>query len=159
MKLLSMRHSILIKRRSRLNGQSAIPLLKEIPDRNSGFASGLRSRFRKQENTPHEALKLIYFQHTIQTPTPFHPSGAVMEGKTDLLHQLPPCVLRSSHGCSTLPSMTQNLPSWDQPSGHAAFPPRHPRWKKKIPPSFIPSKTPPFHGTGKSGAFVVETDN
>lgn len=61
MKLLSMRHSILIKRYSRLNGQSAIPLLKEIPDRNSGFASGLRKRIRKQENTSHTALKLIHF--------------------------------------------------------------------------------------------------
>ncbi|MCM0684594.1 hypothetical protein [Akkermansia massiliensis] len=31
--------------------------------------------------------------------------------------------------------------------------------EKEDPPSFIPSKTPPFHGTGKSGVFVVETDN
>ncbi|KXT54098.1 hypothetical protein HMPREF3038_00478 [Akkermansia sp. KLE1797] len=33
------------------------------------------------------------------------------------------------------------------------------RWKKKIPPSFIPSKTPPFRGTGKDGVSVAETEN
>lgn len=53
---LSMHHSILIKTRSRLNDQPAVPLLKGIFSRNSGFSSGLQSYLRKQEITGNHIL-------------------------------------------------------------------------------------------------------
>ena len=58
MKPLSMRHFILIKRRRRLNGQSSIPLLKEILNRNSGGPPGFKAAFLKQKT--HFACYQIY---------------------------------------------------------------------------------------------------
>ncbi len=48
---LSMHHSILIKTRSRLNDQPAVPLLKGILRGNSGVSPGIQSHVRKQEIT------------------------------------------------------------------------------------------------------------
>jgi hypothetical protein len=39
------------------------------------------------------------------------------------------------------------------------FSPAGCRRKKKMQPSLIPSKTPPFRETGKGGAAVVEAEN
>lgn len=84
MKPLSMRHFILIKSRCRLNGQPAVPFLKEILNGNSGRPSGLQSRLPKQENMLRQTSKHFYFQHHKQEPYPFHPSGPAMEGENGL---------------------------------------------------------------------------
>lgn len=84
MKPLSMRHFILIKSRCRLNGQPAVPFLKEILNGNSGRPSGLQSRLPKQENMLCQTSKHFYFQHNKQAPHPFHPSAPAMEGENGL---------------------------------------------------------------------------
>lgn len=126
MKPLSMRHFILIKRRIRLNGQPAAPLLKEIPNGNSGRSSGLQSRLRKQENLPQQTSKHFYFQHNKQAYHLFYPSGPAMRGKTDLPHFPPPREHRNSHGGSAPPPMTHNLHSRNQAACTCSAPPRQP---------------------------------
>lgn len=126
MKPLSMRHFILIKRRIRLNGQPAAPLLKEIPNGNSGRPSGLRGRLRKQENMPHQTSKHFYFQHNKQAYHLFYPSGPVMKGKTGLPHFTPSRERRNSHGSSASLPMTQNLHSRNRAARTCTAPPRHP---------------------------------
>ena len=76
MKPLSMRHFILIKRRRRLNGQSSIPLLKEILNRNSGGPPGFKAAFLKQKT--HFACYQIYSfpaRYTNTSSLPFLRAG------------------------------------------------------------------------------------
>lgn len=160
MKPLSMRHFILIKSRCRLNGQPAVPFLKKILSRNSGRPSGLQSRLPKQENMPRQTSKHFYFQHNKQAPHPFHPSGPAMEGENGLPpFPSAPRTPEQPRRFRASPNDTQS--SFTEPSRlhMQRSSPATTRRKKQIPPSFIPSKTPPFRGTGKDGVSVAETEN
>ncbi|PNC20283.1 hypothetical protein CXU22_00410 [Akkermansia muciniphila] len=155
-----MRHFILIKSRCRLNGQPAVPFLKEILNRNSGRPSGLQSRLPKQENMLYQTSKHFYFQHNKQAPYPFHPSGPAMEGENGL-PPFPSAPRTPEQPRWFLASPNDTQSSFTEP-GHVDMHRSSPasiRRKKQIPPSFIPSKTPPFRGTGKDGVSVAETEN
>lgn len=157
---LSMRHFILIKRRSRLNVQPAALLLKEILNRNSGeppgfiTASGDRKICRtKPQNT--------FICNTInKNNPPFTPPARPWRGKGDSFH-FPPAPRTPEQPRRFRASPNDTKSSFTEP-GRANMRRSFPaptRRKKKIPPSFIPSKTPPSHGTGKGGAAVAETEN
>lgn len=160
---LSMRHSILIKTRNRLNGSPAPFLSREILHRNSGSSPGLQGHLRPQEtaenNLPPQ-YQNTFISNSRQTSIflSFRRTTPRRK-KTDFLHPLSPRIRRNGHGRSALPSMTQNLPSTVHRPNIQRFSPAFPHWEKTAPPSSISSETPPFPGPWKGGVFVVETEN
>lgn len=136
---LSMRHFILIKRRSRLNVQPAALLLKEILNRNSGeppgfiTASGDRKICRtKPQNT--------FISNTInKNHPPFTPPARPWRGKGDSFHFPPPRERRNSPGGSTPPPMTRNLHSQNRAARTCGAPlRRQPAGKRRF-------RLPSFH--------------
>lgn len=81
MKPLSMRHFILIKRHSRLNGQPSAPLLKEILNRNSGEPPGFRTASGDRK-TCRTKPQNTFISNTInKNRTPFTPPARPWRGK------------------------------------------------------------------------------
>lgn len=160
MKPLSMRHFILIKRRSRLNVQPAALLLKEILNRNSGKPPGFRTASgdrkicrTKPQNT--------FISNTInKNRTPFIPPARPWREKGDSFHFPSPRERRNSPGGSTPPPMTRNLHSRNRAARTCGAPfRRQPAGKRRFRlPSFHQKRRLPT-GTGKGGAAVAETEN
>lgn len=159
MKPLSMRHFILIKRRSRLNGQHAAPLLKEILNRNSGEPPGFRTASGDRKTCRTKPQNTFICNTINKNDFPFTPPARPWRGKGTLPFPPAPRTPEQPRRFRASPNDTKS--SFPEP-GRANMQRSSPtptRRKKKIPPSFIPSKTPPSHGTGKGGAPVAETEN
>lgn len=106
---------------------------------------------------PYQSLKHFYFQHNKQEPPPLSPPRPGHGGEKGFF-PFPPAPRTPEQPRRFRASPNDTKSSFTEP-GRANMQRSSPaptRRKKKIPPSFIPSKTPPSHGTGKGDAPLLK---